>query len=158
MTNNFSSNLDVIAHYGKGHNANPPGRGSGRFAWGSGLKNGKRPQTTNAFLRDYVDKRTKQFQQPNGYVLPKDFPAYKKEKERLRVEAMATEEFHVLATIEDDINKFHDHIKNYADVDIPIHKLYQKYNKGVGKLIYDIKIDEVTDEDMEFLNTLLEMI
>jgi hypothetical protein len=23
-------------HYGKGHDDNPPGRGSGRWAWGSG--------------------------------------------------------------------------------------------------------------------------
>lgn len=29
------TNNDII-HYGKAHNANPPGRGSGRYAWGSG--------------------------------------------------------------------------------------------------------------------------
>jgi hypothetical protein len=25
-----------LMHYGKGHDDNPPGRGSGRWAWGSG--------------------------------------------------------------------------------------------------------------------------
>jgi hypothetical protein len=25
-----------LMHYGKGHDDNPPGRGSGRYAWGSG--------------------------------------------------------------------------------------------------------------------------
>ena len=45
MENNFSWNLcdDFIAHEGRGHNENPPGRGSGRYPWGSGAKNGKRP-------------------------------------------------------------------------------------------------------------------
>lgn len=41
MTNNYSSNLDFIAHAGRGHDDNPPGRGSGRYAWGSGAKWGK---------------------------------------------------------------------------------------------------------------------
>ena len=45
MDNNFSWNLcdDFIAHEGRGHNENPPGRGSGRYPWGSGAKNGKTP-------------------------------------------------------------------------------------------------------------------
>ena len=44
MENNFSWGLDeYIAHYGKGHGSNPPGRGSGRYPWGSGAKNGKTP-------------------------------------------------------------------------------------------------------------------
>ena len=42
--NNYSWNIccdNFIAHYGKGHGSNPPGRGSGRYPWGSGVKNGK---------------------------------------------------------------------------------------------------------------------
>lgn len=42
--NNYSWNIccdNFIAHYGKGHDENPPGRGSGRYPWGSGAKNGK---------------------------------------------------------------------------------------------------------------------
>jgi hypothetical protein len=43
MENNYGWNLedDFIAHYGKGHDDSPPGRGSGRYPWGSGAKNGK---------------------------------------------------------------------------------------------------------------------
>lgn len=45
MENNYSWNLggDFIAHEGRGHDENPPGRGSGRYPWGSGAKNGKTP-------------------------------------------------------------------------------------------------------------------
>lgn len=45
MDNNFEWNLggDFIAHYGRGHDENTPGRGSGRYPWGSGAKNGKTP-------------------------------------------------------------------------------------------------------------------
>jgi hypothetical protein len=31
------SDSDLL-HFGKGHDDNPPGRGSGRYAWGSGEK------------------------------------------------------------------------------------------------------------------------
>jgi hypothetical protein len=31
------SNTDIV-HYGKAHDNNPPGRGSGRYAWGSKIK------------------------------------------------------------------------------------------------------------------------
>ena len=33
--------MSWIAHYGKGHDDNPPGRGSGRYPWGSKLVKGK---------------------------------------------------------------------------------------------------------------------
>lgn len=45
MYNNYSWNLGggaYIAHFGKGHDENPPGRGSGRYPWGSGEKNKKK--------------------------------------------------------------------------------------------------------------------
>lgn len=41
MLNDFSWGLystPYIAHYGKGHDDNPPGRGSGRYPYGSGAK------------------------------------------------------------------------------------------------------------------------
>lgn len=51
MTNNYSCNLDFIAHAGKGHDDNPPGRGSGRYAWGSGAKWGKAVNTVKGFFK-----------------------------------------------------------------------------------------------------------
>lgn len=51
MTNNYSSNLDFIAHAGKGHDDNPPGRGSGRYAWGSGAKWGKSTNRVKGFFK-----------------------------------------------------------------------------------------------------------
>ena len=49
MTNNFSWNLscDFIAHYGKAHDENPPGRGSGRYPYGSGKKGNHKPRPNN---------------------------------------------------------------------------------------------------------------
>lgn len=44
MDNNYmisSTDQDII-HFGKGHDDNPPGRGSGRFAFGSGKRPGQR--------------------------------------------------------------------------------------------------------------------
>lgn len=35
-----ASRTDLL-HYGKGHDDNPPGRGSGRYAWGSGKEGGR---------------------------------------------------------------------------------------------------------------------
>jgi hypothetical protein len=40
-----------LIHYGKGHDDNPPGRGSGRYAWGSGSKGAKEKETINAYKR-----------------------------------------------------------------------------------------------------------
>jgi hypothetical protein len=59
MDNNYSWNLedDFIAHEGRGHNDNPPGRGSGRYPWGSGAKNGKTP---------LGDSKTKEKKYPIG--------------------------------------------------------------------------------------------
>lgn len=37
---------DYIAHYGKGHDDNPPGRGSGRYPYGSGDKYNKSTSKT----------------------------------------------------------------------------------------------------------------
>ena len=54
MTNNYSSNLDFIIHSGKGHDDNPPGRGSGRYPYGSGAKWGKTPH-------DQASDRIKRF-------------------------------------------------------------------------------------------------
>ena len=51
MTNNYSSNLDFIAHAGRGHDDNPPGRGSGRYAWGSGAKWGKAVNRVKGFFK-----------------------------------------------------------------------------------------------------------
>lgn len=51
MTNNYSSNIDFIAHAGRGHDDNPPGRGSGRYAWGSGAKWGKAVNTVKGFFK-----------------------------------------------------------------------------------------------------------
>ena len=58
MTNNYSSNLDFIAHSGKGHDDNPPGRGSGRYPWGSGAKWSKtsRNQPSDRIKRFFGDK------------------------------------------------------------------------------------------------------
>ena len=43
MENNYmiSSTERDIVHFGKGHDDNPPGRGSGRFAFGSGKRPGQ---------------------------------------------------------------------------------------------------------------------
>lgn len=38
----IQSTLKDILHYGKGHDDSPPGRGSGRYAWGSGKTDAKR--------------------------------------------------------------------------------------------------------------------
>lgn len=53
-----------LYHYGKGHDDNPPGRGSGRYPWGSGEKNanlGERANKTarsiSKSLKDYAVKR-----------------------------------------------------------------------------------------------------
>lgn len=40
------TNNDIL-HFGKGHDDNPPGRGSGRFPWGSGKSNKKSAKVSN---------------------------------------------------------------------------------------------------------------
>lgn len=44
-----------LMHYGKGHDDNPPGRGSGRYPWGSGEKNFKKLKNTrvHGILSDF---------------------------------------------------------------------------------------------------------
>lgn len=58
MDNNYGLELccDFISHYGKGHNSNPPGRGSGRYPWGSGAKNGKTPIHENGEKKHKLTK------------------------------------------------------------------------------------------------------
>lgn len=36
MRSYLGAGSDILAHYGKAHDENPPGRGSGRYPWGSG--------------------------------------------------------------------------------------------------------------------------
>lgn len=94
MTNNFSWNLggDYICHYGKGHDDNPPGRGSGRYGWGTGTKNHKpRPKTLKGYVDNYVAERTKQFRNQYGYVPVEKFKEYKAERDRLIEEAKQSE-------------------------------------------------------------------
>lgn len=43
-------NRDDILHYGKGHDDNPPGRGSGRYAWGSGKEGGEKKKVPKRSL------------------------------------------------------------------------------------------------------------
>jgi hypothetical protein len=44
-----------IMHFGKGHDDNPPGRGSGRYAWGTG--NGDGAKERRGIVQSTVDKR-----------------------------------------------------------------------------------------------------
>ena len=46
---------DFIAHEGKAHDENPPGRGSGRYAFGSG----KDVYQHNPFMREYTQYQRK---------------------------------------------------------------------------------------------------
>lgn len=39
MMSYLGAGSETLAHYGKGHDDSPPGRGSGRYAWGSGMVN-----------------------------------------------------------------------------------------------------------------------
>lgn len=45
-------NPDYISHEGKAHDENPPGRGSGRYAWGSGEHPNQRVPFANTFIKN----------------------------------------------------------------------------------------------------------
>lgn len=59
-----------IIHYGKGHNDNPPGRGSGRYAWGSGKKSSNslaKNIYNNAYKKEpQITKNVKQAAEMSG--------------------------------------------------------------------------------------------
>lgn len=72
---------DYLEHYGKAHDENPPGRGSGRYAWGSG----ERPHQHVATLRKgtkfvrYSDKNEKSIRNTTYVSYDKhDIETYKK--------------------------------------------------------------------------------
>lgn len=50
-----------LMHSGKGHDDNPPGRGSGRYAFGSGKRpfqrEKKKPNLTTEEMQDYIKRR-----------------------------------------------------------------------------------------------------
>jgi hypothetical protein len=50
-----------LMHYGKGHDDNPPGRGSGRYAWGSTKADTKIHEKNKKKLlknKDYIEYTT----------------------------------------------------------------------------------------------------
>lgn len=47
---------DDILHFGKGHDDNPPGRGSGRYAWGTGKNPGNKKVKKGLFSRKSKEK------------------------------------------------------------------------------------------------------
>ena len=135
MTNNFSWNLsgDFIAHYGKGHDDNPPGRGSGRYAYGSGKKGNHkpRPKTLKGYVDNYVSERTKQFQNQHGYVPVEKFNEYKAVRDRLIEEAKQSQGYKDLSV----------HIK--------AKELYRDAEERVDKITSDVSFcAEVSDMQM----------
>lgn len=50
------SRIRDIVHSGKGHDDNPPGRGSGRYAWGSGKKGQKKKIKMDQLLDRSIKK------------------------------------------------------------------------------------------------------
>lgn len=71
-----------LLHYGKGHDDSPPGRGSGRFPWGSGKK-GKKPVTP----KNYNKKKTKaQSEATASNIDELSNEELKKRNERMRLE------------------------------------------------------------------------
>jgi hypothetical protein len=48
-----------IMHYGKGHDDNPPGRGSGRYAWGTGNGEGAKQKKKRKIISRSNKKRIK---------------------------------------------------------------------------------------------------
>lgn len=84
-------NNNYLCHYGKGHDDSPPGRGSGRYAWGSG-KSGKKHKNG---IREYITSKKQAKQAAEAEKRAKLEEERKKhlevDKERVLREATATE-------------------------------------------------------------------
>lgn len=158
MTNNFPWNLgeDYICHYGKGHDDNPPGRGSGRYGWGTGTKNHKpRPKTLKSYIDNYVAERTKQFKNQYGYVPTDKFEEYKAESDRLIEECKQTEGYHQMeahvkakelyAEAEQHVDKITSDVSFFADSSRM--QMFGLENKQKSIHSLERKIDKKMSED-----------
>lgn len=50
---------EYLAHYGKGHDDNPPGRGSGRYPWGSGKNPRQHEEDLKTIFESIIGKMLK---------------------------------------------------------------------------------------------------
>lgn len=58
---------DYLEHYGKGHDDNPPGRGSGRYPWGSGKRPKQSEEDLKNNIREHYRKNSKNANIEKGY-------------------------------------------------------------------------------------------
>lgn len=58
---------DSLKHYGKGHDDNPPGRGSGRYPWGSGKRPKQSEENLKDDIREHYRKNSKNANIEKGY-------------------------------------------------------------------------------------------
>ena len=58
---------NYLEHYGKGHDDNPPGRGSGRYPWGSGKNPKQHEEDLKNDIREHYRKNAKNANIEKGY-------------------------------------------------------------------------------------------
>lgn len=151
-----------ILHYGKGHDDSPPGRGSGRYAWGSGKEPGnkrslKRNAKKNKMIEKYQSHKLDSLQaKKNAYELyrmsnesQKGEASYFKNAKSLRKSGDKTLDYSKME--EAKANKLYDKImKKYGDDTLSesnkiseynAKKAMDTFNDGVKKLETEIEFE-----------------
>lgn len=119
-----------LIHYGVAHDENPPGRGSGRYAWGSGIKSLSSKIKGKIIQRDLKQRLSKRY---NKNPLNKMNQKYA-DKEIAKWEAKRRKRDYFNDLKEKSLKRYEDELKEYLDeIKKSDPKEYEYYRQQVLK-------------------------